>query len=288
VNESTDTLKTSDGLDLFLRRWQPDAVSHRWTFVIVHGLGEHGGRYHHLAGWFTPLGATVFAPDLRGHGRSGGQRGHAPSLNALLGDIDTVVRRARAESGGPLILIGHSFGGLLAIAYALDRPGQLDKAVFSAPALVPKVRVPAWKQALAGVLPKIAPRASFANEIDPSVLSHDPAIAPAYVHDPLVHKRITAGLYASTIAQGEAFIARAPALRVPFLLLHGRDDQIVDPIGSQRFFAGATAPGRAFCLYPGLYHEIFNEIEHETVFQDIESWLTQRTDAHLTGWNPPP
>jgi len=192
VSESTTTLKTTDGLDLFVRRWQADAVPHQWTFVIVHGLGEHGGRYQHLAEWFAPLGATVYAMDLRGHGRSGGQRGHAPSLSVILDDIEAVVRRAGEESGAPLVLIGHSFGGLLAIAYALDRPGRLDKAVFSAPALVPKVKVPPWKQTLAGVLPKLAPRASFTNEIDPNLLSHDPAIAPAYVTDPLVHNRITA------------------------------------------------------------------------------------------------
>ena len=274
MNESTDTLKTADGIDLYLRRWQAEAP-HQWTFVIVHGLGEHGGRYRHLAEWFAPLGATAYAMDHRGHGRSGGKRGHAPSMKALLDDIDLVVQRARGESGGPLVMIGHSFGGLLAIAYALDRPPKLDKAVFSAPALVPKVKVPAWKQGLARVLPRIAPRASFANEINATVLSHDPAIPLAYTSDPLVHNQITAGLYASTIARGDAFIARAPELRVPFLLLHGRDDQIVDPIGSQRFFAAATAPGRAFILYPGLYHEIFNELEHEKVFQDVESWLRQ-------------
>jgi alpha-beta hydrolase superfamily lysophospholipase len=275
VNESTETLKTADGLDIFVRRWQADGVPHRWTFVIVHGLGEHGGRYRHLAEWFAPRGATVYAMDHRGHGRSGGQRGHAPSLNVLLDDVELVVRRAADEAAGPLVLLGHSFGGLLAIAYALDRPTRLNRAIFSAPALVPKVKVPAWKQALAGVLPTIAPKASFANEIDPNLLSRDPAIGRAYVSDPLVHKQITAGLYASTIARGESFIARAPELRVPFLLLHGRDDQIVDPSGSERFFAGATAPGRAFCLYPGLYHEIFNEVEKEKVFQDIDSWLTQ-------------
>ena len=288
MKESPATLKTADGLDLFLRRWETEGIPHQWTFVLVHGLGEHSGRYQHLAEWFTPRGATVYAMDLRGHGRSGGQRGHAPSLNALLDDIDLVVKRARTESGGPLVLIGHSFGGLLAITYALDRPDGIDKAVFSAPALVARVKVPAWKQALARVLPRIAPKASFANEIDPKVLSHDPTIGPAYTADPLVHNQITAGLYAATIARGEEFIRRAPQLRVPFLLMHGRDDQIVDPAASQRFFAGATAPDRAFCLYPGLYHEIFNEADHERVFQDIESWLTQRTDAHLTGWNPPP
>ena len=288
MRESTVTLETADGLELSLRRWETEGVSHQWTFVLVHGLGEHSGRYQHLAEWFSARGAIVYAMDHRGHGRSGGPRGHAPSLKVLLDDLDSVVLRARAESGGPLVLIGHSFGGLLAIAYALERPERIDKAVFSAPALISKVKVPAWKRALARVLPTVAPRASFANEIDANVLSHDPAIAPAYRGDPLVHNQITAGLYANTIARGEEFIARAPELRVPFLLLHGRDDQVVDPVGSQRFFARATAPDRAFCLYPGFYHEIFNEVEQERVFQDIESWLTQRTDAQVTGWNPPP
>jgi acylglycerol lipase len=288
VKESTATLKTADGLDLYVRCWEAEAVPHQWTFVIVHGLGEHGGRYQPFAESFTALGATVYAMDHRGHGRSGGQRGHAPSLNALLEDIDQVVVRARSESGGPVVLVGHSFGGLLAIAYALRHQDHIDKAVFSAPLLKVKVKVPAWKRSLANVLPKVAPRMSLSNQVDADVLSHDPANARTYRSDPLVHDRITAGLYGDTIARGEEFIARAAELRVPFLLLHGRDDQIVDPAGSQRFFARATAPDRAFCLYPGLYHEIFNEVDHEQVFQDIQSWLTQRTDAQRTGWNPPP
>jgi len=288
VNESTITLKTGDGLDLHVRCWRTEEVAHRWTFVIVHGLGEHGGRYQHLAAWFTPLGATVYAIDLRGHGRSGGPRGHAPSLDVLLADIDAVVVRARTDSGGPVVLIGHSFGGLLAIAYTLRHPDHIDKAVFSAPLLIPKVKVPAWKRPLTKILPRVAPRVAVSNEVDPNLLSHDPEIARRYASDPLVHDRITGGLYGDTIARGEAFIARASEVRVPFLLMQGRDDRIVDPLGSQRFFARATAPDRAFCLYPGLYHEIFNELEHERVFQDLESWLTQRTDAHVTGWNPPP
>jgi alpha-beta hydrolase superfamily lysophospholipase len=282
------TLKTTDGLDLFVRRWRDEGVAHQWTVVIVHGLGEHGGRYAHVAAWFAALGATVYAMDLRGHGRSGGQRGHAPGLNALLDDIDVVVDHAREESGAPLVLLGHSFGGLLAIAYALDRPDRLDRAIFSAPLLIVKASVPAWKRAAAGILPTIAPRLSLSNEVDPNLLSHDSAIAQAYRGDPLVHDRLSAGMYGQTIARGERFIARAPELRVPFLLLHGRDDRIVDPAGSQRFFAHATAPERAFCLYPGMYHEILNEVDREKVFADIDSWLSGRMDAQLAGWNPPP
>jgi len=288
VTESTVTLQTADGLSLEVRRWQEDTVPHRWTFVVVHGLGEHSGRYQHLAAWFAPLGATVYAMDQRGHGRSGGKRGHAPGLNALLEDIDVVVVRARVQDGGPLVLIGHSFGGLLAIAYSLKHADHIDRAIFSAPLLMVKQRVPAWKRALSTVLPRVAPGMSFSNEVDANLLSHDPGNASAYTGDPLVHDRITAGLYGDTIARGEEFIARAPELRIPFLLMQGRDDQVVDPVGSQRFFARAGAPDRAFCLYPGLYHEIFNELDHEKVFQDIESWLTRRTNGQLTGWNPPP
>jgi lysophospholipase len=288
VTETTTTLRTADALNLSVRRWRDDAQTHLWTFVVIHGLGEHGGRYQRFAEWFTERGGTVYAMDLRGHGRSGGPRGHAPSLTTLLDDIDILVRHAREESGGPMVLVAHSFGGLLGVAYAMHHPDRLDRAVFSAPLLKVKVVVPAWKRAVGALLPKIAPRVSLSNEVDADLLSHDPAVATAYRTDPLVHNRITAGLYGDTIARGETFIARAPDLRVPFLLLHGTHDQIVDPSGSQRFFARATAPERALCLYPGFYHEIFNEVDQARVFQDIESWLTQRTDAHLTGWNPPP
>jgi len=288
VNASTFTLKSRDGLELAVRRWELQGAAHQWTFVVVHGHGEHAGRYQHLGEWFSTLGTTTYAMDQRGHGHSGGQRGHSPSLSTILDDIDDVISRARDERGRPLVLIGHSMGGLLAIAYTLDRPDRVDRAIFSAPALARKVKVPAWKRTAARVLPKVAPRMSLANEINPDDLSHERAVVDAYRTDPLVHNQISAGMYDATIAKGESLIQRAPALRVPFLLMHGRDDRIIDPAGSQRFFARATAPGRAFCLYPGMYHEIFNEVGHEKVFADIESWLTERTDAQVTGWNPPP
>lgn len=242
---------------------------------MIHGLGEHGGRYRHVAEWFAPKGVTIYAMDLRGHGNSGGPRGDAPSLRALLDDADAVVTHAREESGGPVVLIGHSFGGLIAIAYALDRPDRIDRAIFSAPLLIAKVKVPAWKRSLAAVLPKVAPRLAVSNEVDAKLLSHDPEVAPAYVADPLVHDRITGGLYGATIARGEAFIARAPELSVPFMMLHGADDQIVDPNGSQRFFDRATVPDRTLRIYLGMYHEIFNEVDRERVFKDIDGWLSR-------------
>src|SRR6202171_489857 len=152
-------------------------------------------------GWTIAATGSVAGP--------GAPHAHAPSLNALLDDIDAVVKHARVESGGPVVLIGHSFGGLLAIAYALRYPDHIDRAVFSAPLLIPKVKVPAWKRPLTKLLPRLAPRLAVSNEVDAHLLSHDPDVARRYAADPLVHDRITGGLYGAKIARGEVFIARA-------------------------------------------------------------------------------
>jgi alpha-beta hydrolase superfamily lysophospholipase len=254
--------------------------------VLAHGLGEHSGRYAHLARWFGARGTGVYAIDHRGHGLSGGPRGHTDSMEAFVADLDLLVGRARAESGGPLVLVGHSMGGLIAIAYAMAHPDRIDRAVFSAPVLRVKAKVPGWKRALAGVAPYIAPRASFRTGLDAGGLSHDPEVVARYRADPLVHDRITSMANKATFERGEEFIRRAAELKVPFLLVHGGDDPLSDPEGSRRFFAAGTAPGRAIKIYPGLYHEIFNEPEQEQVFRDIESWLEPATSAERMGANP--
>lgn len=273
------TLRSADGLDLFIRRFAQAGVGRRWTFVVWHGLGEHGGRYERFAAWFAARGAVLYVADMRGHGRSGGPRGHAPSLAALIDDVDRVVQFARQRAGGPVVLIAHSTGAEIGIAYALAHPDRLDRAVYSAPTLKLRVPVPAWKRALGRLTPAVLPRLTLGTGLDAGTLTHDPRVNQAYRDDPLVHDRITARFNAETFARGESVIARAAELRVPFLLLQGGDDPIVDPDGARRFFARAQAPSRAFIEYPGQYHEIFNEPEQEKVFADILGWLEQ---------NPPP
>lgn len=273
--DATETLRSADRLDLHVRRWQDSSVPHRWTFVVAHGLGEHSGRYVHLARWFSARGARVYAIDHRGHGLSGGPRGHADSMDAFVADLDLLVTHARKEAGGPVVLVGHSLGGLIAIAYAMAHPDRIDRAVFSAPVLRVNARVPGWKRALAKVAPLVAPRASFHTGLEAGALSHDPEVVGRYRSDPLVHDRITPMANRATFERGEEFIGRAAELKVPFLLLHGADDRLSDPAASRRFFAGATAPGREFKVYAGLYHEIFNEPEQEQVFRDIEDWLNR-------------
>jgi alpha-beta hydrolase superfamily lysophospholipase len=266
-------LQSADGLELFGRRVRAPRVSRRWTFVVEHGLGEHGGRYERFAAWFASRGAELFIVDIRGNGRSGGPRGHAPGLQALLDDLDLAVQLALKQAGRPLVLVGHSTGGEIGIAYALAHPEHLDRAVFSAPSLKLRLKVPAWKRALGRVMPAVMPRLTLPTGLDASGLTHDPLVNQAYIDDALVHDQISARFNAETFAKGESLIARAPELNVPFLLLQGGDDPIVDPDGGRRFFERATAPGRASIVYPGQYHEIFNEPEQEQVFSDILAWL---------------
>jgi alpha-beta hydrolase superfamily lysophospholipase len=263
-------LRSRDALDLAVRHW-PATAPQRWTFVVAHGLGEHAGRYRRFAAWFGARGVEVYAIDHRGHGMSGGPRGHAPSQAALLDDLDQVVTLTTHGEDRP-VLVGHSMGGLIAIAYALALPDRIQRAVFSAPALMVKQRLPFWMRWLQPVH-HVLPRLTVPNNLDVRTLSRDPAVVEAYRADPLVHDQVSARLGAVTMGQGETLIARAGEVRVPFLLLHGGDDGLVDPQGSERFFAGATAPGRALHVYPGLYHEIFNEPEQARVYQDILDWL---------------
>jgi len=263
-------LRSRDGLDLAVRHW-PAIAPQRWTFVVAHGLGEHAGRYRRFAAWFGERGVEVYAIDHRGHGMSGGPRGHAPSQAALLDDLDQVVTVATRGQPKP-VLVGHSMGGVIAIAYAFAHPDRIQRAVFSAPALMVKQRLPFWMRWLQPVH-HVLPRLTVPSNLDVRTLSRDPAVVEAYSADPLVHDKVSARLAAVTMGQGAALIARAGEVRVPFLLLQGGDDRLVDSRGSERFFAGATVPGRAFTLYPGLYHEIFNEPEQARVYQDMLDWL---------------
>lgn len=286
--ETPIQLRTADGFELYVRRFEDRTRAWLRTFLVVHGHGEHGGRYRQLAAWFSARGVRLYVVDLRGHGRSGGARGHTPSLRAMLGDLDLVAERAHDESGAPITLVGHSAGGLIGIAYALDRPHRLEAAVISAPALRLRVRVPRWKRILARITPAVAPTLTMATGLDARGLSHDAAVVAAYRQDPLNHDRISTRFNAETFARGEELIARAAQLRVPVLLLQGGSDPIVDPEGTRRFYERAQPALRAMRVYPSLYHEIFNEPEHEQVFQDVEDWLAQRRALADAGWNPPP
>ncbi len=273
-------LSTDDGLPLFLHDW-PHAAP-RGTVLIVHGLGEHGGRYAHVAAQLNAWGWRVLANDHRGHGRSGGERGRIASDDALLRDLSLVIDAARAGSTGPLLLLGHSMGGLIAARFVAEglqaAPApwhrEVDGLVLSSPAL--RIGMNGFQKLLLATLGPLAPNLAVANGLEPSWVSRDPAVVAAYVADPLVHDRITPRLTRFIVDGGEFVRGVAPRWRVPTLLMWAGSDRCVAPSGSAEFAAAAPKAVLQAQVFEPLYHEIFNEPEQAQVFTRLQAWLQQR------------
>jgi alpha-beta hydrolase superfamily lysophospholipase len=274
-----DMLRTPDGLTLRLRHWP--LAGARGTVLIVHGLGEHGGRYAHVAAALNAAGWTVSAYDHRGHGESGGRRGVVAAADSLLQDLAQVIDAVRGA--GPLVLLGDSMGGVVAarfVAEGLAAPPAawwrpVDALVLASPALDPGMT--RWQKLQLAVMGALAPDLVVGNGLDPQDLSHDPAVARAYTADPLVHDRISARLARFIVDGGEFVCARAAQWRVPTLILWGGADRCVAPAGSAAF-AAAAPPGVVTAHeYPPLYHELFNEPEQAQVLARLTAWLDTLT-----------
>lgn len=281
---STDTTQlpftARDGATLALYDWSlPLRWRPRGVVLIVHGIGEHAWRYDPLAQRLNDWGFTVRAYDQRGHGDSAGPPGVIPHDDALLDDLAEVIGDTRdhiaAPAGCPLILLGHSMGGLVSATYvqrALDRPAPaVDALVLSSPAL--DAGLSGLQRALIALLGRLAPDLAVPNGLDARKISHDPAVVSAYQRDRRVHNRISARLARFIDGNGPRVIAAAPHWRVPTLLLYAGDDALVNPAGS-RAFAEAAPPEvvRARC-FDRLYHEIFNEADTTAVLGTLKAWL---------------
>jgi alpha-beta hydrolase superfamily lysophospholipase len=272
-----EQLVTADGLRLFMREWP--VPSPRGTVLVVHGLGEHVGRYAHVAAALNGAGWRVVGYDHRGHGRSEGARGAVAAADSLLADLALVVDAARKAAPGPLVLLGDSMGGAVAgrfVAATLDlapapwsRP--VDGLVLASPALA--ATMSAWQKLLLAVLGRLAPGVAVASGLDSADLSHDPEVARAYDADPLVHDRICARLARFILDAGDAVRAAAPRWQLPTLLVWGGADRIVPPEGSRAFALAAPRAQVTAHEYPGLYHELFNETEKAAVLAELTRWL---------------
>lgn len=278
------TLSTDDGLQLHLRQWAP-ASTPRGTVLIVHGLGEHIARYEHVAAALNAGGWHVAGYDQRGHGASGGRRGAISRTDDLLRDLAGVVDLLRAQRGGPLVLLGHSLGGLIvgrfvaeglsAAPAAWHRP--VDALVMSSPALDPGMN--ALQKAMLAVAGPLIPGLAVGNGLKPEWISRDPGVVQAYRTDPLVHDRIVGRLARFIVDAGELVRARAREWRVPTLLVYAGSDRCVAPRGSEAFAAAAPRQVVQAHAYPGLFHEIFNEPEKAQVLRDLTHWLDRRSEA---------
>ena len=273
-------LDTADGLKLQLHH-RPVADG-RGTVVLVHGLGEHAGRYGHVIDALNARGWHVVAYDHRGHGRSDGPRGALGDPDALLDDLARVVAVARAEHVGPLVLLGHSMGGLVVARYGaegtLPDPERwfhpVDAIVMSSPAL--DVGLAGAQRLQLQMMRWFAPNFAVPNGLRPEWVSRDPAVVQAYVADPLVHDRVTAKLVSFLVDGGEFARRQAASWNVPTLLLFAGRDRCVSPRGSRAFAAAAPAELVAVREFPDLYHEIFNEPERAEVLAALGDWLDRR------------
>lgn len=261
------------GARLAVRAWGPPAA--RGAVCLVHGLGEHTRRYGHVARALVADGFAVVAPDLRGHGRSTGPRGHALGIGELLVDLALVMADAQARWGPTRwALYGHSMGGAIALQYALRRPADVHAVVATGPAIRPAFAPPAWKVAFGRAVRRVSPGLTLHNEVQVAGLAHDPVIVEKYRTDPLVHDRISAALGISLLELGDELLGAAAGLAVPALLVHGAADPITSAPASRAF--AARAPTR--CRYvevPGAFHEVHHEVSWPATWDEIRGWLAE-------------
>ncbi|MFG6468948.1 alpha/beta hydrolase [Roseateles sp. BYS87W] len=275
----TTTTTADDGRLLHLRHW-PLPGERRGQVLLVHGLGEHSGRYQAVAAALNAAGWQVHGWDHRGHGASDGPRGDIPEPHALLRDTARVIDAVREP--GRFVLLGHSLGGLVAARFAAealqDRPAAwsrpLDALVLSSPALDPGLNA-GQKLALA-LASRLAPGLAVSNGLKPDWICRDPAVVQAYVNDPLVHDRITARLTRFIVDAGAEVQAVAARWQLPTLLMWAGADRCVAPAGSQALADAAAATGQLTArAWPGLAHEIFNEPERAQVLAALTAWLNR-------------
>jgi alpha-beta hydrolase superfamily lysophospholipase len=274
MTSETQRTPTADGTELLVRHWAP--AGEPWAFVLlVHGVAEHSGRYEHVGDHLAGAGLDVTAYDLRGFGASGGQRAFVQSWAVVHDDLEAQLAAVRLRAGKqPVVIYGHSMGGLIALGHALTDGSKPDALVLSAPGI--EATIPAWKRAIARILSRVAPTTQLKNGLDGAVLSRDPAVSLAYFADPLNCHTTTARLAALAFGEQDRVRSRLEDLSVPALVIHGGADRLVPTASSERL---ASVPGVTRRTYPDHRHELHNEPDGEAVLDDVIAWLRGRVEA---------
>ena len=262
-----------DGARLAVRRAVPEGEP-RGSVLIVHGWGEHAGRYAHVAAWLAARGLAAWAYDHRGHGRSSGRRGDVARFAQYVADIVALRKRVQAEAPGPQVLLGHSFGGLVVLRYLETTHEPLAGAVCTSPFLQVAMPVPPWKSALASALVNLLPALKVPTGLALEHLCTDPAVVEAARRDPLCHQVMTPRAYHEVLGAQRALAAERGRICAPLLFLLAGDDRIVSTAASQAFAAGLAGTPPVH-VYAGLFHEILNEREPDRalVLGDLAPWL---------------
>ena len=270
-------LSAPNGLRLFGRQWLPaQAAEIRAVVCLIHGIGDHSGRYQELVSYLVNRHFAVLAIDQMGHGQSEGRRGHARRYDDLLDNVALLLRKAQTDySGLPIFLYGHSWGGNQVINFALRRQSVLQGVIATSPWLRLGFTPPRWKVGLGQLMRWVYPSLSQPSGLIADHISRDKAVVEAYRRDPLVHSQITASMFVHSHAAGLWALKHADEFPLPLQLIHGSQDKLTSPEGSQEF-AAKRKDKVSFRLFEGMYHETHHEIGKEEVFRTIGEWLERQ------------
>ncbi len=245
------------------------------VIVLVHGMGEHSGRYLDVAEKLTDNNFSVVAFDHFGHGKTEGKRGHNPSFEAVLDSVSKTMEIARKKfSNKPIFLYGHSMGGNVVVNYAIQKTDDLKGVIATSPFLKLAFEPPKIKLAVGKILQKIAPSITMGNELNANDISRDKIEVTKYINDPLVHSKISPNFSIKFIETGKWAIENAYKLKTNMFLLHGTADKIIDYKGTKEF--ANNSEKATFKLYEGGYHELQNDLCKEEMLQDVVNWLNSQ------------
>ncbi len=281
VNAATSRqLQTPDGTRMHSREWLPENTPPKVDLLLVHGHGEHVARHAYGAEQFTAAGMRVIGCDLRGHGRSGGQRGHIDSLQQLIADLDLVLKEYCTDCSRPLVAHGHSMGGLLLLHMALANPQLFAAISTTSPWLRLRSAPPRWKQFLADWVGRYFQKLTLSTGLKPSQMAYDSQLELPAEEKNLNHRRISAAMYRELTMAATQALDAAAAITTPLLIIQGDDDPIMDPEAAREFADAAHAATRPVELdiLQGKMHEPHNDAGRDTLYQEIAAWLLKHAN----------
>ena len=265
------TIQTSDQLKLNL--FSNDVSEPKAVIMLTHGMGEHGLRYNHMAEFYASKGIGIIAFDIRGHGVSEGKRGHTPSYEHLMQDLDRVFAKIKeAYPSVPLFLFGHSMGGNLILNFIIRRKPQVAGAIVTGPYLRLGFEPPKWKIVLAKLSSNLFPKLTQPTGLELEALSRDKSVIYKYEDDPLIHDKITSSFFVNVHFAGRYAIDNAGSVECPLLIMHGASDRLTSPEGTKEFYTNSNE-NVSIKIWDGLYHELHNEPEKEEIFEFEINWI---------------
>lgn len=276
MTHQQSTLSSNSGCRIYTQNWQPSDEP-KAVLILVHGLAEHSNRYVGIANYFTEQGYAVYALDHEGHGHSQGLRGYINSFDDFLTTLDQYLNNiANQHPGKKLFLVGHSMGGVISSAYLLEHQQKLAGCILSGAALATGDVISPLQKIVLNTLSKVLPKLPVL-QLEANDVCHDPAVVEAYKNDPHVFTgKIRVRLITEILRTADRVLKNAANISLPMLILHGGDDKMASPSGSEKLYAGISSSDKTLKIYPGLYHEIFLEPEKLEIYATIHTWLEQK------------